>query len=119
MSQHPKACDLLAPRWRLLRSSSILTPGETVWRRCTARRLAVLNDAAAYFAALREALLLATSQVYIVGWDIHSETRLVGASGSAADGLPEVFGPFLKALLEIKTELRVNILTWDFPVLYA
>jgi hypothetical protein len=85
------------PRCRLLQSSSILIPGDTVWRRCKAGRLAILNDAAAYFAALREALLLATRQVYIIGWDIHSLTRFVGPSGHADDGYPEELGAFLKA----------------------
>ena len=83
----------------LLQSSSTLIPGDTVWRRCEARRVAVLNDAAAYFAALREVLLQAQDLVYIVGWDIHSETRLVGESGRADDGLPEQLGPFLRALV--------------------
>src|SRR5690242_15187429 len=106
-------------RCRLLQSSSILIPGDTVWRRCKAGRLAILNDAAAYFAALRAALLLATNHVYIIGWDIHSLTRLVGPSGRADDGYPEDLGAFLKALLESKPELRIDILSWDFPALYA
>ena len=107
------------PRCRLLQSSSILIPGDTVWRRCKAGRLAILNDAAAYFAALRQALLLATRQVYIIGWDIHSQTRFVGPSGYADDGYPQELGAFLKALLKAKTELRINILVWKFPALYA
>ncbi|MCA6117432.1 VTT domain-containing protein [Bradyrhizobium sp. WSM 1738] len=81
--------------------------------------MAILNDAAAYFAALREALLLATRQVYIIGWDIHSLTRFVGPSGHADDGYPEELGAFLKALLRAKPELRINILIWNFPPLYA
>ena len=111
-------CHVL-PRCRLLQSSSILIPGDTVWRRCKTGRLAILNDAAAYFAALREALLLATRQVYIIGWDIHSLTRFVGPSGQADDGYPEELGAFLKALLKAKPELRINILSWNFPALYA
>ena len=107
------------PRCRLLQSSSILIPGDTVWRRCKAGRLTILNDAAAYFAALREALLLATDQVYIIGWDIHSQTRFVGPSGQADDDFPIELGSFLKALLKVKTELRINILIWNFPPLYA
>jgi phosphatidylserine/phosphatidylglycerophosphate/cardiolipin synthase-like enzyme/uncharacterized membrane protein YdjX (TVP38/TMEM64 family) len=106
-------------RCRLLQSSSILIPGDTVWRRCKAGRLAILNDAAAYFAALRQALLLATRQVYIIGWDIHSLTRFVGPSGHADDGCPQELGAFLKALLKAKSELRINILVWNFPALYA
>ena len=103
----------------MLQSSSILLPGDTVWKKCKTRRLAVLNDAAAYFAALREALLLATDRVYIIGWDIHSQTRFVGPSGHADDGLPEELGPFLKALLQARPDLRIDVLSWDFPALYA
>lgn len=103
----------------LLQSSSTLIPGDTVWRRCKAQRVAVLNDAAAYFGALRDALLEAQDLVYIVGWDIHSETRLVGASGRADDGLPEQLGPFLRALVHRQPALRINILVWDFVSFYA
>ncbi len=81
--------------------------------------MAVLNDAAAYFAALREALLEAQDLIYIVGWDIHSETRLVGASGRADDGLPEQLGPFLRALVQRRPTLQINILVWDFVSFYA
>ena len=58
-------------------------------------------------------------QVYIIGWDIHSLTPFVGPSGQADDGYPEEFGAFLKALLKAKPELRINILSWNFPALYA
>lgn len=118
--EHPRCLDANANcEVHLLQSSSILIPGDTVWRRCEARRVAVLNDAAAYFAALRETLLEAQDLVYIVGWDIHSETRLVGASGRTDDGLPEELGPFLRALVQRRPGLRVNILVWDFVSFYA
>lgn len=68
---------------------------------------------------MREALLRATRQVYIIGWDIHSQTRFVGPSGQAEDGYPEELGAFLKALLMEKPDLRINILIWNFPALYA
>ncbi|MGX9426585.1 MULTISPECIES: VTT domain-containing protein [Bradyrhizobium] len=103
----------------LPRSSSVLVPGDTIWRKCDAGRVAVLNDAAEYFGVLREALLLAERQVFIIGWDIHSETPLVGPSGVADDGLPDTLGPFLKALVEQKDNLDINILVWDFAALYA
>jgi phospholipase D1/2 len=103
----------------LPRSSSVLVPGDTIWRKCDAGRVAVLNDAAEYFVALREALLLAERQVFIIGWDIHSETPLVGPSGMADDGLPDTLGPFLKALVERRDTLDINILVWDFAALYA
>ncbi|RXG90064.1 VTT domain-containing protein [Bradyrhizobium zhanjiangense] len=81
--------------------------------------MTVLNDAAAFFAALRQALLEAQEQVYIIGWDIHSATRLVGASGRADDGLPEQLGPLLRALIRRRPTLRIDILVWDFVSFYA
>jgi phospholipase D1/2 len=79
----------------------------------------VLNDAAEYFGALRASLLLAQRQVQIIGWDIHSETLLVGPSGCADDGLPIALAPFLRRLLELRPALQINILIWDFAALYA
>jgi phospholipase D1/2 len=58
-------------------------------------------------------------EAYIIGWDIHSETHLVGTSGHADDGFPIALGPFLKALIEKKPNLIINILIWDFATLYA
>lgn len=117
--EHPARLDANANcEVHLLQSSSTLMPGDTVWRRCEAR-VAVLNDAAAYFAALRQALLEAQDLVYIIGWDIHSETRLVGASGRADDGLPERLGSFLRALVHRRPTLRIDILVWDFVSFYA
>lgn len=57
--------------------------------------------------------------MHIIGWDIHSETPLVGPSGRADDGLPVALCPFLADLLEAKPDLRINILVWDFAALYA
>ena len=57
--------------------------------------------------------------MHIIGWDIHSETPLVGPSGRVDDGLPVALGPFLTGLLEAKPDLRINILIWDFAALYA
>ncbi|MFL6792360.1 MAG: hypothetical protein ACJ8EE_14465 [Bradyrhizobium sp.] len=81
--------------------------------------MAVLTDAAEYFGAVRDALRVAERHVQIIGWDIHSETSLVGPSGRADDGLPIALAPFLKALLRAKPELRIDILIWDFAALYA
>jgi phosphatidylserine/phosphatidylglycerophosphate/cardiolipin synthase-like enzyme/uncharacterized membrane protein YdjX (TVP38/TMEM64 family) len=96
-----------------------LVSGQSVWRRCEASKIAILNDASEYFGALRATLLLAEHQVHIIGWDIHSETPLVGPSGRADDGFPVALGPFLAALLESKPTLRINILIWDYVALYA
>ena len=97
----------------------ILKPRHNVWRIERAHRAAVLIDAAAYFGAVREALLKARHSVTIVGWDIHSRTRLVGESAKAKDGYPEFLGDFLSALARERPQLKIHLLLWDYSVLYA
>ncbi len=100
-------------------ADSIIAEGRTVWRHVDCRRATVLNDAANYFLALRRCLIAAERCVFIVGWDVHSRTLLVGSEGTADDGYPDEFGPFLHALLAEKPELRVHLLIWNSPVIYA
>lgn len=90
-----------------------------VWRVRRAKRASILVDGAAYFGAVRESFLKARHSIRIVGWDIDSRMRLVGASGRAEDGLPETLAEFLSALVERRPELTIYLLLWDFSVLYA
>jgi phosphatidylserine/phosphatidylglycerophosphate/cardiolipin synthase-like enzyme/uncharacterized membrane protein YdjX (TVP38/TMEM64 family) len=97
----------------------ILRPGENVWRIEPVDRAAVIIDAADYFGAVRAALLKAERKAFIIGWDIHSRTRLVGPSGRADDGYPETLADFLSALVKKKPQLEISLLLWDFAALYA
>jgi uncharacterized membrane protein YdjX (TVP38/TMEM64 family)/phosphatidylserine/phosphatidylglycerophosphate/cardiolipin synthase-like enzyme len=96
----------------------IFTPNRNVWRIERAERAAILTDAT-YFGALREALIKARSTVFIVGWDLDGRTRLVGESGTADDGYPEMFADFLTALVTERPRLKVHLLVWDYSLLYA
>ena len=100
-------------------SQTIVRPGHNVWRVERAARAAVLVDGAAYFRAVREALLKAQRCVVILGWDMHSQTPLVGETGEADDGLPRLLGEFLCELVELRPGLEVHLLSWDFAVLYT
>ena len=97
----------------------ILAPNRNVWRIGRAERAAILIDGASYFGALREALIKARSTVFIIGWDLDSRTRLVGECGKADDGYPEDFIDFLTALVNERPGLTVQLLVWDYSVLYA
>jgi len=111
--------DVKANRLDASSATRILRPRENVWRIEQTSRAAVLIDPASYFRAVRAALLKAKRRVLIIGWDIHSRTRLVGPEGRADDGYPEALSDFLSALVETKPELEINLLLWDFAVLYA
>jgi uncharacterized membrane protein YdjX (TVP38/TMEM64 family)/phosphatidylserine/phosphatidylglycerophosphate/cardiolipin synthase-like enzyme len=100
------------------RPAALLRPGENVWRVAKAPRAAVLSDGATYFAALRQAMQNARYSIHVLGWDIDSRTRLIGAE-PPQDGLPETLGEFLTALVERRPELSVKLLLWDYSVLYA
>jgi phosphatidylserine/phosphatidylglycerophosphate/cardiolipin synthase-like enzyme/uncharacterized membrane protein YdjX (TVP38/TMEM64 family) len=95
----------------------MLVPGRNCWRVERAQRLAFLVDAAAYFAAVRSAILQAKRSVLILGWDFDSRIRLVPEG--AGDGYPEELGEFLREVLRRRRELRVWILSWDFAMVFA
>jgi phospholipase D1/2 len=97
----------------------ILQPGRNVWRIERAGRAAVLIDAAAFFQAVRETLLKARRCIFMLGWDMHTQTPLVGESAEAEDGLPRLLGDFLRELVVRRPELEIHLLTWDFAFLYA
>src|SRR5262245_29745568 len=81
-----------------LRSRNLLEPGRTCWRKERARRVAVLIDAAAYYAAFRQAALAAQHDLFIVGWDVDTRTPLV-PEPDPEDGYPPTLLDFLNALL--------------------
>jgi phosphatidylserine/phosphatidylglycerophosphate/cardiolipin synthase-like enzyme/uncharacterized membrane protein YdjX (TVP38/TMEM64 family) len=97
----------------------ILVPNHNVWRIERAGRFATLIDAAAFFGAVRQAALQARDSILIMGWDIDSRTRLVGATGEPDDPLPAELGAFLGALVRRKPGLKVRLLLWDYSMLYA
>ena len=99
--------------------AGILEPGRNCWRIEPAGRAAVLVDAAAYFGALRSAMLKAERSIVIVGWDIDSRAPLLGEKFCADDGLPATLSEFLCALVARKPELRIKMLLWDYSVLYS
>lgn len=100
-------------------STSLFRPATNVWRVAHAQRASVLIDGAAFFPAVREALLKARRNVFIVGWDIDSRTRLVGQSCSPDDGKPVSFVEFISSLVQERPELTVHLLLWDYSVVYA
>jgi phospholipase D1/2 len=99
-------------------TGGILAPGVNCWRVERARRVALLIDGAAYFAAFREAVLRARRSIFIIGWDINSRIPLTGDS-DPADDFPIGFGDFLNAAVTRRRGLHAYVLAWDFAMLYA
>jgi phosphatidylserine/phosphatidylglycerophosphate/cardiolipin synthase-like enzyme/uncharacterized membrane protein YdjX (TVP38/TMEM64 family) len=95
---------------------SILGENHNCWRQVKADRMAYVIDGENYFRAVREAFCSAKHCIFIIGWDIHSEVRLVR---SGDDGYPEKLGPLLDYLARERRELNIYILNWDFAMIYA
>src|SRR5919106_5128418 len=93
--------------------ASLLQEGVTCWRVARAGRAALLIDGAAYFQALRRALLLAQREIFIVGWDIRSDLSLDPPGGDPP------LQSFLKGLLKRRRELQIRILVWDWPFFFS
>lgn len=94
----------------------VLAPGRNFWRLAEARRAAVLVDGAAYFRQLEAALRAARRSIHIVGWDFDGRIRL--RPQVDAEASPPL-GPFLRALVEERPELEVDILVWSTAIVHA
>lgn len=95
---------------------ALLEPGVSCWKKVSAARLAVIQDAGATFAAIASTMLAAETSIFILGWDLDSRTVL--RPGSAA--LPELrLLPLLLACLDRHPALQIFVLLWDFSVIYA
>jgi phosphatidylserine/phosphatidylglycerophosphate/cardiolipin synthase-like enzyme/uncharacterized membrane protein YdjX (TVP38/TMEM64 family) len=98
---------------------AILRPNRNVWRIERAARAAALIDGAAFFDAVRQAFLNARHSIFVLGWDIDSRTRLVGDSNHPRDGLPATLAEFLTEVARRHPRLEINLLLWDYSLLYA
>jgi phospholipase D1/2 len=93
--------------------AALLEQDVTCWRVTNAERVALLIDGAAYFDALRRALMRARMTVHIVGWDIRSDISL------DPPGKAPPLRTFLKRLLAERPELEIRMLIWDWPLFYS
>jgi len=96
---------------------NILNVSRNCWKLVPANRAAFIIDGEDYFRAVHEAMRLARRSIIIVGWDLHSELRMI-RNGDRCD-YPEHLGKFLDALTREKKDLQVYLLSWDFAMIYA
>ncbi len=94
-----------------------LEPGDNCWRVEKAQRVGLCVDGECYFGLLRQSLIAARRFIAIAAWDIHSRLELVRPD--PGDGWPSALGDLLTRLLELRPELEVFILLWDYAPIYA
>ncbi|MFW7378781.1 MAG: VTT domain-containing protein [Oligoflexus sp.] len=91
---------------------AILQEGRNIWKAAHADRLAFLIDGENYFRELYQALLQAKEQVFVVGWDIHSNMLLCPGSDQKSGGQPLL--EIINAIAKQNPELAIHILSWDY-----
>ncbi|MGH8769865.1 MAG: VTT domain-containing protein [Burkholderiales bacterium] len=100
-----------------MKHKSIFVEGRNCWRVANANRISFLVDAASYFDAFAAAAYKARRSVFILGWDFDSQTRLWFDDNPRP--WPAVLGDLLNFLAKRRRRLRVYVLSWDFPMIYA
>jgi phospholipase D1/2 len=96
---------------------SILVKGKNYWKMGRAHRVSFLIDASEYFSAFVDAVMNARRSIYITGWDIDSRTKLI-RDGNDPD-IPVHLGDLLNYAASKNPSLNINILLWDYAMLYA
>jgi len=81
-----------------------------------ADRVAFIVDAQAYFEAFARSAERALRSILILAWDFDSRTPL----WVDPDGRPgSTLGDFLNRLAEKRSDLRIRVLDWDYPMIYG
>ncbi|MCK8463175.1 phospholipase D-like domain-containing protein [Aliiroseovarius sp. S1339] len=105
------------------KQTSLFDPSRNCWRVSTADKFELVVDGAAYFTALREALVAAEKQVLLVGWDFDLEIEMLpGESdkdGNAPDGYPNKVIDFIEAVVDRNPNLMIYLLRWSGSALIA
>jgi phosphatidylserine/phosphatidylglycerophosphate/cardiolipin synthase-like enzyme/uncharacterized membrane protein YdjX (TVP38/TMEM64 family) len=98
------------------RTEELFREGHNCCAIACAERVALIVDGEAYFEAFMRAAERAERSILILAWDFDSRTAL----HFGPDGEPDVtLGEFLNRLAKRKRRLRIRILDWDYPVIYA
>ena len=95
----------------------LLRPGDTCWRIEHASRLAVIIDAADYFATIRASVQQARHSVMLIGWDFDTRIKLDPRDGRSE--VPNRLGKFLNWVVARRPELRIYMLRWDLSAVYT
>ncbi|HEU4442986.1 MAG TPA: hypothetical protein VFR83_13245, partial [Burkholderiales bacterium] len=97
---------------------SLLRLGYNCWAIARAERAALIVDAKDYFEAFYYAALRAQRSILVLAWDFNSQTRLHFEPG-AKDAPPVLLGEFLNYLVKRRRGLHVNVLNWDYPMVFG
>lgn len=100
----------------------IIDPSRNAWHVDDATRAGLLIDGRAYYKAFYEAARRARRSILIAGWQFDSGVRLVRGDdvpSDTADGPAVQLLPFLNGLCDANPNLRIDLLAWDFSVVYA
>ncbi|HYI85773.1 MAG TPA: hypothetical protein VEX61_01640, partial [Burkholderiales bacterium] len=97
---------------------SLLRLGYNCWAIARAERAALIVDAKDYFEAFYHAALRAQRSILVLAWDFNSQTRL-HFDPVPQDGPPVLLGEFLTYLVRRRRGLHVNVLNWDYPMVFG
>jgi phospholipase D1/2 len=88
-----------------------LEPGRNCWRVSRASRASLVVDACDYFRLARQAILKASSQIMMMGWDIDTRVTLDDPQGK--DEPPVKVGALISWIAKHRPDLNIYILAWD------
>ena len=97
-------------------SESLLEIGKNCCAIAHANRVAPIVDGEAYFKAFMSACEKAKRSITILAWDFNSKTRLSFDENAPQ---PTQLGEFLNYLARRRRQLHINILDWDYPMVFG
>jgi phospholipase D1/2 len=99
--------------------SQIVEPHRNAWRIHPATQFGLLVDADDYYRAFYQAALQAERVLMLSGWQFDSDVELLRGPEAEQATAPVQLLKFLNHLCEVKPDLQIWILAWDFHIVFA
>ena len=97
----------------------ILEFPQHAYRKVAVEQLGLIVDGDDYYREFYRAALTARRTMVMTGWQFDSEVPLLRGEDEAKARTPFTLLKFLNHLCEVKPELQIWILAWDFHVVFA
>ncbi|MBV9080318.1 MAG: phospholipase [Elusimicrobia bacterium] len=94
-------------------------PGRNCWSLRSSSFSGAVVDGLAYYEAFARAALAAERQLFIAGWQFDTTVELIRGEAAETFGAPTSLLAFLNHLCEIKPQLEIYILAWDFSFVFG
>ncbi len=114
LSSLKEVCPVVQPN----QNNTFFQPNKNCWRINRAKHVSLLIDCANFYRALHRAITNAQHSIFILGWEIDSQTRLLRGEEEKKSTIPSIAVELLNWKAHQNSEIKIYLSRWDASVVF-